>query len=177
MRRTRARHLLRLTGAGALVAALLSVPTIASAHIERPSYWPLPGPDCSISPCAGGAVPTPRTLASAIVPSTNSTTRVVCQPDSMTRLQTSINNALAHGYDIRPHDHRTFTQTQANQLLAINQTLFSMCTYNEIQPAVTDSGNNDRVVIMPGLYTEPESRIQPTNDPACAQYKITDNTG
>jgi Right handed beta helix region len=177
MRKSRARHLLRLAGAGALVAALLAVPTIASAHIERPSYWPLPGPDCSVNPCAGGAVPTPRSLASAIVPSANSTTRVVCQPDSMTRLQNSIANALAHGYDIRPHDHRTLTQTQASQLLAINQTLFSMCAYNEIQPAVTDSGNNDRVVIMPGLYTEPESRTQPTNDPACAQYKITDNTG
>jgi hypothetical protein len=177
MRRTRTRHLLRLTGAGALVAGLLSVPTIASAHIERPSYWPLPGPDCSVSPCAGGKVPTPRTLASAIVPSANSTTRVVCQPDSMTRLQNSIDDALAHGYYVRPTVHMSFTQTQANQLLSINQTLFSMCTYHDIQPAVTDSGNNDRVVIMPGLYTEPESRAMPTNDPACAQYKITDNTG
>ena len=177
MRKTRTRHVLRLAGAGALVAALLSVPTIANAHIERPSYWPLPGPDCSISPCAGGKVPVARSLASAIVPSANSTTRVVCQPDSMTRLHDSIAAALAHGYYVRPTDHRTFSQAQANQLLAINQALFSMCTYHNIQPAVTDSGNNDRVVIMPGLYTEPESRAMPTNDPACAQYRITDNTG
>jgi hypothetical protein len=177
MRRTRTRHVLRLAGVGALVAALLSVPTSASAHIERPSYWPLPGPDCSISPCAGGKVPTARSLASAIVPSANSTTRVVCQPDSLTRLQTAINDALAHGYFVRPTVHMSFSQTQANQLLSINRTLFSMCTYHNIQPAVTDSGNNDRVVIMPGLYTEPESRAKPTFDPACAQYRITDNTG
>jgi hypothetical protein len=177
MRKARTRHVLRLAGVGALVAALLAVPTSASAHIERPSYWPLPGADCSVSPCAGGKVPTARSLGSAILPSSNSTTRVVCQPDSMTRLQASITNALAHGYDVRPTEHHTFTQTQANQLLAINQALFRMCQYHEIQPAVTDSGNNDRVVIMPGLYTEPTSRAQPTNDPACAQYKITDNTG
>ena len=31
---------------------------------------------------------------------------------------------------------------------------------------MNESGNNDRVVIMPGLYTEPESRAAPTNDPA-----------
>jgi hypothetical protein len=37
---------------------------------------------------------------------------------------------------------------------------------------VTASRNNDRVVVMPGLYTEPHSRKQPTNDPKCAKYKI-----
>ena len=52
-----------------------------------------------------------------------------------------------------------------------------MCRFHEIQPAVTASHNNDRVVIMPGLYTEPTSRAAPTNDPACAQYKITNDTG
>jgi len=36
-------------------------------------------------------------------------------------------------------------------------------------------GNNGRVVIMPGLYTEPESRAAPTHDPACAQYGITND--
>ena len=28
---------------------------------------------------------------------------------------------------------------------------------------------------MPGLYTEPKSRAKPTNDPACDQYKITND--
>jgi hypothetical protein len=101
----------------------------------------------------------------------------VCQPDSLTRLQASITNARAHGYNIRPTDHRTLSALAAAQLLAVNQALFARCSYSEIQPAVTASGNNDRVVIMPGVYTEPTARSQPTNDPACQQYKITDNTG
>jgi hypothetical protein len=46
------------------------------------------------------------------------------------------------------------------------------CRFHYIQSAIDASGNNDRVVVMPGLYTEPESRARPTNDPACAQYKI-----
>ena len=33
--------------------------------------------------------------------------------------------------------------------------------------AVNASGNNDRVVVMPGIYTEPKSRAAPTNDPKC----------
>jgi len=168
-----------IVSVGALVLAvgILLVPTAASAHIERPSYWPLPGPDCSITPCAGGVVPTQRTLASALTASAISTTRVVCQPDSLTRLQASIAAAEAHGYNIRPTDHRSFSVAQGNQLMAINTQLFARCTFHEIQPAVTASHNNDRVVIMPGVYTEPTSRSMPTDDPACEQYKIKDNTG
>ena len=48
-------------------AAALAVPAVASAHIERASYWPDPAPDCSISPCAGGQVPAVRSLAAAAV--------------------------------------------------------------------------------------------------------------
>src|SRR4029079_3654342 len=107
MRKTRTRHVLRLAGAGALVAPLLAVPTIASAHVERPSYWPDPNPDCSVSPCAGGAVPTARSLASALTASLPGDTRVVCKPNSMALLDASIANARAHGYDVRPTDHRT----------------------------------------------------------------------
>ncbi len=42
-----------------------------------------------------------------------------------------------------------------------------MCDYHAVQAAIDDSGNNDRVVIMPGRYTEPKSRRSPVNDPAC----------
>ena len=38
----------------ALLGALL-MPALASAHVERASYWPDPAPDCSVKPCAGGA--------------------------------------------------------------------------------------------------------------------------
>ena len=47
--------------------------------------------------------------------------------------------------------------------------------YKSIQDAVTAAHNNDRIEIMPGLYTEPKSRAKPTNDPACDQYKITND--
>ena len=41
---------------------------------------------------------------------------------------------------------------------------------------VTRSGNNDRVVIMPGIYTEPESRAAPTHDPKCADLRNDQQT-
>src|SRR2546425_3616782 len=63
----------------------LVAPALAWAHIERASYWPLPAPDCSVSPCAGGQVPTARTLASAVATGGPGVTRVVCQSDSITR--------------------------------------------------------------------------------------------
>src|SRR5439155_21541329 len=72
----------------AAVLIALLVPTLASAHIERASYWPDPAPDCSVQPCAGGEVPTPRSLASAVTG--KDVTRVVCQRDSVRRLQRSI---------------------------------------------------------------------------------------
>ncbi len=37
---------------------------------------------------------------------------------------------------------------------------------------MTASRNNDRVVVMPGLYKEQHSRKQPTHDPACAKYAM-----
>ena len=42
-----------------------------------------------------------------------------------------------------------------------NRTLFRLCGFREIQPAVTASRNNDRVVVMPGVYTEPTARKVP----------------
>ena len=63
MRWTRAWVAVLLAAAVALAAG-----ATALAHIERSSYWPLPAADTSVSPPAGGAVPTPRTLASALMP-------------------------------------------------------------------------------------------------------------
>jgi hypothetical protein len=161
-----------------LFAALaLALPSVASAHVERSGYWPDPAADCSVSPCAGGAVPDVRPLATALDAGQPGTTRVVCRPDSMERLQASVDSALANGYDIRPTDHRAFTQSEADELLALNRDLLARCAYDEIQPAVTASGNNDRVVIMPGLYEEPTARSQPTLDPACAKYRTTSDSG
>ena len=49
-------------------AAALAAPPVALAHIERDAYWPDPAPDTTVSPAAGGAVPQPRSLASALTP-------------------------------------------------------------------------------------------------------------
>ena len=163
-----------------MVVPLLAVlmPSIpAQAHVERPSYWPDPKPDCTISPCAGGEVPTARSLQSALKGSPPGETLVVCQDDSMDRLNDAIDRARADGYFIRPTDHRAFSESEASKLRDINEELFDRCEYDEIQTAVTAAGNNDRVVVMPGLYEEPTARSQPTNDPACQQYTIPAESG
>jgi hypothetical protein len=155
---------------GIVIAVVLGAPAAALAHIERPSYWPDPAADTSVSPPAGGAVPKIRPPATALDDNALGDTRVVCQADSMDRLRNSISAARAKGYDIRPSDHRGFSQAMADELLRVNQALAARCAYSEIQPAITDSHNGDRVVIMPGVYTEPTSRSAPTHDPACAKY-------
>src|SRR5437667_4157250 len=94
----------------ALLSALVT-PGLASAHVERASYWPDPAPDCSVSPCAGGQVPTIRTRESALA---DPATKVVCQPDSWKRAQQSINSAKTTGYVLRPTQPRvTITPAQA----------------------------------------------------------------
>ena len=147
-----------------IVAALLlgaALPALALAHIERPSYWPDPRPDKSIKPAAGGKVPKARSLASALRSKPPGSTRVVCQKSSLPALKRSIRKARTSGYDIRPSDHRRLSKKQARRLLRINRALYKRCRFHEIQPAVTKSRNNDRVVVMPGLYEEPTSRAQP----------------
>jgi len=166
-----------VVAAAALIGALV-LPAFASAHIERASYWPDPAPDCAVSPCAGGEVPTARSLASAVTTGGAGVTRVVCQPDSLKRLQKSVADAKSGGYVLRPTQPRQkISAADGRALLDLNRTLFKRCGFDSIQQAVNQSGNNDRVVIMPGLYTEPQSRKAPTHDPACAQYTITNDRG
>ena len=164
-----------------LAAALLSVllaPALASAHVERASYWPDPAPDCSVTPCAGGAVPTPRSLSSALSTTGPGVTRVVCQKDSVKRAKQSIAAAESVGYVVRPTQGRQkISAADGTALLTLNQDLFKRCSFSSIQDAVNHSGNNDRVVIMPGVYTEQPSRRAPTHDPSCAQYTITNDRG
>ena len=50
---------------------------------------------------------------------------------------------------------------EAKDLLKANLAFVRRCEFDSIQAAVTASGNNDRVVIMPGRYTEPDSRSAP----------------
>jgi Right handed beta helix region len=162
-----------LIAAIAIATVAVLLPALAFAHIERASYWPNPAPDTSVNPPAGGAVPAVRDLESALKKNRPGTTRVVCQPDSLQRLDADLAAAQTTGYRIRASQPPTkLSKKEAKTLRHINVKLLKQCDYSSIQDAVNDSGNNDRVEVMPGLYTEPESRAQPTNDPACDQYEI-----
>src|SRR5829696_1472486 len=98
----------RLALAVCLAATLIFAAT-AAAHVERPSYWPDPAPDTSISPATGGAVPKAKTLGSALRKGQRRRTKVVCQPGSMALLKASIRKARREGFDIRPSDHRSLS--------------------------------------------------------------------
>jgi hypothetical protein len=177
MRARRARHRRGTLAVASLVAlAVVLVPAIAFGHIERASYWPDPGPDTSVKPAAGGSVPAVRDLYSALKQGKPGTTRIVCQPDSLQRLDADLRPAQTTGYRLRASQPPIkLSNKEAKTLRHFNEKLFKRCTYSSIQDAVTDSHNNDRVEVMPGLYTEPKSRAQPTNDPACDQYEITND--
>ncbi len=169
---------------GALLLGLvggLAVPLLvvspAQAHVERPSYFPDPKPDCSVSPCAGGKRPTERTLPSALDRSRPGRTRVVCRDDSLHRLKASVAAAREDGYYDRPTVHSSLSKKRARMLVRVNRALFRHCSFHSIQAAVNASGNNDRVVVMPGLYLERHSRKQPTDDPACSKYTMTADSG
>src|SRR2546423_6308816 len=153
-------------------AGALALPAAALAHVERPAYWPDPAPDCSVKPCAGGDVPRARSLSSALKPSRTSKTRVVCLDDSMSRLLNSVGAARKQGFNDRPTQPlRRMSLSGARSFTRLNRAFFARCYYHSIQQAVDASHNNDRIVIMPGVYDEPASRARPTNDPGCAKYK------
>jgi hypothetical protein len=152
--------------------AILVAPSLASAHLERPSYWPDPRPDNSVTPPAGGKVPALRDLPSAVTGAGPGKVLVVCQGRngsvSLRRLARSLRVATTTGFRVRPSQPKVrLTRTEAARLAAMNRALAARCRYNSIQDAVFDAGNNDRVVILPGHYREPKARRQPINDPRC----------
>ncbi len=166
----------------AVVLGLLALPAVAVAHLERPSYWPNPAPDRSIKPAAGGGVPELRSLKSAVSGRGAGEVRVVCQGTdgrkSLRLLRESIAAARKNGYRVRPSQPKLgLTRKKARKLLRQNRALAERCRYKEIQPAVWASRNNDRVVVLPGRYTEPTSRKQPINDPRCAGLTQRDSSG
>jgi hypothetical protein len=150
-------------------ALLLGVAPAASAHLERPSYWPDPAPDTSVNPPAGGGVPKARSLSSAVTGAGPGEVRVVCRGKSSLRLALqSISQARSRGFQIRPSQPTVrYSKKEARKMERLNRSLYGMCKYGEIQAAINDSGNNDRIVIMPGRYVEPQARTKPLNDPAC----------
>ena len=85
---------------------LLALPGLAFAHPERPSYWPDPAPDRSVSPPAGGKVPTVRSLASAVTGNGPGDVNVVCKgsggSESLAMLNQSLHVAQTDGFRPRP---------------------------------------------------------------------------
>lgn len=151
----------------ALVGALL-VPALASAHLERPSYWPDPAPDTSVNPPAGGAVPKARSLASAVTGKGPGKVRVVCRPSSLRLALRSIRSAKNKGFLLRPSQPVVqLSKRKAGKLKAANRKFAKKCKFKSIQSAINASGNNDRIVVMPGIYREKQSRLAPVNDPKC----------
>ena len=158
--------MIRLLGLALLIAAFVT--TTASAHLERPSYWPDPTPDASVSPPAGGGVPKARSLKSAVKGKGPGEVRVVCQKRSLKLAKKSIRQARRQGFRLRPSQPVTrYSKKKAKKMRKLNRKLKKMCEFKSVQDAVNESGNNDRVVIMPGRYTEPKSRKAPLNDPKC----------
>lgn len=159
---------------GAMIA--LALPAAAAAHLERPSYWPDPKPDTSVTPAAGGKVPTARSLATAITGAGPGDVRVVCQSNSLSLAKRSIESARTDGYRLRPSQpEERLSKKQARKLLSQNRSLKRRCKFTSIQAAVDASGNNDRIVIMPGRYTEPGSRKAKVNDPKCNPSLLQDD--
>ncbi len=115
---------------------------------------------------------TVRRLARRVRIARASYRRAIDRNGSMVILRQALARAQRDGYKFRPSEAaRTLTRKQAQRILRFNERLLKACKFHEIQPAVTASGNNDRVVIMPGLYTEQTARSKPTNDKSCDQYK------
>src|SRR5690349_14034405 len=185
-RGTHRRRTVAIASLIALVAVLL--PSLAFAHIERASYWPDPSADTSVKPAAGGSVPAVRKVFSALNKKKPGKTLVVCakvpskklrkhgsekklsKNKSIKALNKDIKKARK-GYSIRPSQPKTkLSKKKAKKLRKFNVKLLRQCKFKSIQDAVNKARNNDRVEIMPGLYTEPKSRAKPTNDPACNQY-------
>jgi hypothetical protein len=166
----------------AAAAALLVLPALAAAHLERPSYWPDPRPDTSISPPAGGEVPTARTLASAATGEGPGKVRVVCKgeggEDSLEIVRRSVRQAQDNGFRLRPSlPRKKISDKKASKTIRLNKQFAKECEYKSVQDAVDDSGNNDRVVIMPGRYTEAKSRNSAVNDPACNPSLLQEDQG
>ena len=116
-------------------------------------------------------MPHARSLASALNTHGPGKTRVVCQARSLKLALASSHRAHTRGFKLRPSVRRhKLSARGARRLANINRRLFARCKFHQIQTAVFASHNNDRIVVMPGVYTEPRSRRQPTHDPRCKKY-------
>ena len=162
--------------------AALILPAAAVAHLERPSYWPDPAADTTVTPSAGGEVPEARSLASALKKAPPGKTYVACKGEdgkkSLKKLKRSLRQARNKGFRLRPSQpKKTLSKKKSKRLWKLNRRFARKCKFDTVQEAVNKAGNNGRVVIMPGRYKENPSRQAPTNDPACADLTQEDSGG
>lgn len=168
----------RVVIALASVMAVTVAAPAALAHVERASYWPDPAGEKAGGKRAGGGVPKTRGLFTALEKDKPGKTRVVCQENSIQRLKKSLRKGMKNGWRLRPSQPRKQVESEdAAKLIEFNKKLSGHCRYDSIQKAILRSGNNDRVVVMPGIYTEPKSREAPTNDPRCDDFEIENDKG
>ena len=163
------------------LVALLVMPAFAFAHLERPSYWPDPAPDNSISPAAGGEVPEQKSLGSALKEGRKGLF-VACKGrggrQSMGLVRRFVKSAHKKGFRVRASAQIQYlSKKKGKRLIKLNKRFAERCRFNSIQDAIDRAGNNDRVVIMPGRYPEQEARRQPVNDPRCAGLTQVDTSG
>src|SRR4029453_3919620 len=106
-------------------AVMLALPALALAHLERPSYWPDPTPDNTVTPAAGGQGPTARPLDSAPRGAGPGDVLVVCKgrrgAQSLADLRRSVRAAHVTGYRLRPSQPKIkLSKHEADRLLTTN---------------------------------------------------------
>jgi hypothetical protein len=117
-----------VVAAAILVAsAALLAPTAAFAHPERQTFFPGPAPSSQ------SGLTDPPVYRSTDV--NGGEALVICKPDSQQRIENGVQEP---------------ERTRALGLLPA-------CQYQNIQDAVNAAGNWDRILILPGVYTEQSS--------------------
>ena len=78
---------------------------------------------------------------------------------SLRKARRSIKQAKKKGFRLLPsRNKKELSKKKAKRLMKINRKLAERCKFKTVQKAINKSGNNDRVVIMPGKYKEKPSR-------------------
>ena len=166
------------------VLGSLALPALAFAHLERPSYWPDPAPDRSVSPPAGGKVPECARSTSAVTGKGAGKVRVVCQGrggwkslDAAARVDRQGPRSTATGSARASPKQYLPSREAAQAALAEPRARAQVQVQRDPARRLRLRATTTAWWCMPGRYTEPTSRAQPLNDPRCADMTQTDSSG
>ena len=173
---TRKRRLTRrgVSLAATLAAMMLALPALALAHLERPSYWPDPA-SRQVGQPAGRRQGAHGALAESAASGRGA--EATCSSSARARGARSRWRSCAHRCarparrataSVRASRRSSSPSSQA-RAAARHQRRAGGAVRVPLGPGrrFSTPGNNDRIVIMPGRYTEPDSRRAPVNDPKC----------